>query len=568
MALLKKLKELEELRVCDEETVEALNIDNFFIRHTVDSFLNEYKKNKDKLPDATRYHNRKRISFGSKLLFLEKLVQSDQKTQKQVIEWLDDTKRNLLFTGSDYGDVYGELLVAKEEGTLDQYRKTFNPNSQAQPTFKLERILEVTYTHDTSSIEKGRELIEKKLDKVLKRMEDLFSYGIGYIDEKRFVDPEYVKKELISNYDKRRKLGFDDAEEAEGILTYDLPENLESYFIELLEIGHITEDDYKKIDQNSVFQCQSDHSNFDERFLGLRKAILNVKDKIYKGEGLEDKLVLELKRRILNRESTDIDGFEESEEYERLYDLFEKKQIGHLYKNEISELKSLSEENVKLNEIIEEARKLSSKYKNPKTLKYEIELSEKDPLDVTFGNDSGCCVGIYENSGINIGNANSIPYYIADNATYIFDISQQRGEGKRRRTGIVIAFESKDDLGNKILACNSIELSPAMNPHSCVEDVVAFTEDALIEFGKQSGFKAILMSTHDYNTSYNYSKNQGKKPKREEKLIKLNPNIEREFYSEIVGPLEGEISVTKEGFYLIYDKRKFERSETKPLQRF
>ncbi|MBD3261503.1 MAG: hypothetical protein GF334_07445 [Candidatus Altiarchaeales archaeon] len=44
---------------------------------------------------------------------------------------------------------------------------------------------------------------------------------------------------------------------------------------------------------------------------------------------------------------------------------------------------------------------------------------------------------------------------------YTFDLDQQIGGAKPRRAGVVLGFEGFNDADKPVLACNSLELSPA-----------------------------------------------------------------------------------------------------------
>jgi len=214
---------------------------------------------------------------------------------------------------------------------------------------------------------------------------------------------------------------------------------------------------------------------------------------------------------------------------------------------ERNELIVIHQERLSLSEL----KGFAQKIRKAKQITYQLELSDKNPLDVRFGNESGCCIGIHEN-GEGIGNAYGLPHMIADNASYIFNVKQKIGQnGKYRRVGIVLAFETEDEDGNKVLACNSLELSPLMNPVNLVPEVVAYVEDELADFAKGNGYSAVFMSNHDYNTSKNYSTRSKEQEKICPLLRKLGRKAEPKFYSEIVNQ-DKTIRVDREGFYTIW----------------
>lgn len=216
-----------------------------------------------------------------------------------------------------------------------------------------------------------------------------------------------------------------------------------------------------------------------------------------------------------------------------------------------SELISLRETVIEILKIRELHQDLSSKIKKNRTLTYSMELSAKSPLDVRFGNDGGCCIGVYEDQG-HLGNAYGLPQLIADNGVYIFDINQQIDQNKKRRAGFVLAFETNDYPGNKILACNSLELSLAMNPILHCTKIVDFAEQGLEAFCKANDFKGCVMSMHSYNTSYKFSSSSKKVSSGSGALKMQDTRPPGKFYSDI---LNDDKTTAYYRFYAIFEEQ-------------
>lgn len=140
---------------------------------------------------------------------------------------------------------------------------------------------------------------------------------------------------------------------------------------------------------------------------------------------------------------------------------------------------------------------------------YSLKESEKNPFDVTFGNDSGCCIFVPEDEE-EMFNGFSVPYYINSPQIRIFDVDRSwRAEGKinRKRVGMVLAFEADTDDHKKILVCNSLELSKTGIPRNrkAIQKMVGYAENWLAKYAEQFGYDGVVMGSHGYNTSANHT---------------------------------------------------------------
>jgi|TARA_B100001971_G_C18250244_1_gene577569 hypothetical protein len=535
MELEEKLRFLQNEDLCDENLVKTLLVDNDFLVRTVSEVHSQYDSDKD------NYY------LGDKLLFLEELFSGEEEVRDRVIDWMRDPKRMFLFQKSSQGALYGELLMARAGGALMEFREDYNLESSSQLSFEYGKSKVIAHTVDRLKEQDPKELIERKLDAVLNR-----TYEHDKEILERFLDRDKLREFILSNagegmkkllldrdYGKWEK---DEDGYLEGVdaVNYFLSEkngsidellnnelNNASYISikieKSLDLYHNKWDGNLSIDSIDFITCEN---HLEDIVNGITEKLLRI---VRDFEDYSNKRGAMVKDQFFNGDLIDA-IYHESD----------------LNNHEVNELRSLREEY----ETSEGARDLSSKLRRDCRLAYSFALSGKDPLDVRMGNDSGCCIGIYENSD-NIGNGYSLPHLIADNATYIFDIMQQINEGKKRRTGIVLAFDTHDEDNNRVLACNSLELSPSMNPMYCVEDIVGFVEEGLMDFALNNGFSEVLMSNHSYNTSQNYSSRKGRKPANRVLLRKPHSQTEPKFYSEILDD-DKTCDVNSRSFYQLF----------------
>lgn len=185
-----------------------------------------------------------------------------------------------------------------------------------------------------------------------------------------------------------------------------------------------------------------------------------------------------------------------------------------------------------------------SKLKRKRHLKYIMEEMPKDPLDVTFGNDSGCCIFVDED-GEKIQNGTFVPAYLLHPRVRLFGIYRVEGD-KKQRMGLVLAFETGYEGGRKgkVLACNSLELSRLgiAGGNKTVEKLVDYAEDWLAAYAKENGYDGACMGRHSYNTSTNYSSKTGKIV---QETLRFN-NFPLNFYSDILQTRDEQSMATRD----------------------
>jgi|SRR3989344_1377799 len=479
--------------ICDEQTAEMLKQGSSFVQDTITKLHDKWKNVPDLKPAALK---EKQYEVGKKLLFLEELCIAPTEIQKQVEDWLKDEKRNFLFTESPQGNVYGELLLANAQGIIDQFRERYNPNVPKKPTFKYDKTFNAVA--EPNSI--GRELIVRKLNAVLDTI--VTSYEVEVI---RPVE-ELTNPSIL---------------EAEGQKINEREKDLESK----LGKANTASTKFKTDDAGAALdEFYDKHDALDENDALITTTVSKLKTAIQQ----QREYVVLLRERVSNS-IHDVEGLE----------------------NDLRRLRVSKEQRAELNTLAEQFQNLPSQdtskhLKEGKSLTYSFELSPKDPLDVRFGNDGGCCIGVYPNTK-SIGNAYGLPHMIAENTIYLFNVNQAIGKGQPHRVGIVLAFPARE--GDKyVLACNSLELSPSMNPINALRGITTFVEEGIAEFAKANSFDEAVMSDHEYNTSKNYSTRSGK-PKWRLMKRDVEPT-EPKFYSEITfknADLAG-------GFYTLWSK--------------
>ncbi|HII71123.1 TPA: hypothetical protein HA265_00005 [Candidatus Woesearchaeota archaeon] len=140
-----------------------------------------------------------------------------------------------------------------------------------------------------------------------------------------------------------------------------------------------------------------------------------------------------------------------------------------------------------------------------------VEELPKDPMDVTFGNDSGCCIFVPESTN-DLNNGIFVPVYLLDLNIRLFAVYRlENGGDKKHRMGLVVAFDTHTENGRNILACNSLELSAygvaGGKPALC--KLTNYVEDWLIGYARRHRYHGVAMGSHSYNTSANFSGRKG-----------------------------------------------------------
>ena len=148
-----------------------------------------------------------------------------------------------------------------------------------------------------------------------------------------------------------------------------------------------------------------------------------------------------------------------------------------------------------------------SKLKKKKKVDYYLEKLEKDPLDVTFGNDSGCCLGIDKKNDNT--NAWSIPHYLKEESTHLFALNYTYNmKETKKRMGLVLAFDAfTKNKKEKVLVCNSLELSRlgiAGKREESIKKITQYTFDNLSQYAEKNGYDKVVMGNHSYNIPVTY----------------------------------------------------------------
>ena len=221
-------------------------------------------------------------------------------------------------------------------------------------------------------------------------------------------------------------------------------------------------------------------------------------------------------------------------------------------------LSRLSEIASRFSEIIDSFPELSglatpSKLKKKSSLTYSTRELDKNPLDVTFGNESGCCL-IAPEKLEDLANGFTIPYFLDDNNVRLFG-TYRLDKAKEQRMGLIVGFESfiEGNPNAEILVCNSVELSRLgiAGGKSTIEKISKYDEEWIKSYAQANGYSGVTMGNHSYNTSVNYSSHKADVVK--ERLVFRGRN--NRFYSDVFARFkDGKMKTRKNSVYWLWKK--------------
>ena len=166
--------------------------------------------------------------------------------------------------------------------------------------------------------------------------------------------------------------------------------------------------------------------------------------------------------------------------------------------------------------------------RNKKELTYQMTEMPKNPLDITFGNQSGCCIFVSDDPK-KMQNGAFIPLYLSNDSVRLFQIQRVR-QNTNSRIGFVMTYDTENENGDLILAVNSLELSQKgiAGGKPTLDGLTNYAEDWLIGYAREAGYHGVVMGNHSYNTSVNHSSRIGNLV--QEKLKFVYDDL---FYSDI-----------------------------------
>jgi len=156
---------------------------------------------------------------------------------------------------------------------------------------------------------------------------------------------------------------------------------------------------------------------------------------------------------------------------------------------------------------------LPRRIRQRKDVDFSVEELVKDPMDITFGNDAGCCIAVSTNRE-DLINGWTVPHYQLDPHIRLFGIYRSMGQ-KRTRVGLIPAFETafqRAFSGNvprekTILSCNSIELSSVGIPGGTETktELTRYAEQWIQTYAQTYGYYGATMGHHSYNAAVRFS---------------------------------------------------------------
>jgi hypothetical protein len=183
---------------------------------------------------------------------------------------------------------------------------------------------------------------------------------------------------------------------------------------------------------------------------------------------------------------------------------------------------------------------VSSKVKKQRTAKYFLKLEQLMPWDVTFGNDAGCCLGVFDlvHPKDGLENAYGLPVVQLHQGISVFGIYQQIGARDPARVGLALGFHSLSNQDKAAELINSVELSESMNPlnEDGLKVLINHVHSYLWSFCDRAGFKDLAEGNHDYNTGFNYADKSKFTPPNKHATLQLLPTNKTppRFYSEVL----------------------------------
>ena len=189
---------------------------------------------------------------------------------------------------------------------------------------------------------------------------------------------------------------------------------------------------------------------------------------------------------------------------------------------------------------------VSSKVRGKQQQRYTVMELPKNPLDLTFGNDSGCCIFVPEDKS-KLANGLFVPVYLHDPHIHLFGVYRDT----RHRVGLVLAFDALSG-SKKILACNSLELSRfgIVGGRSAFQQLTAYVEQWIGAYAQAHGYDGAVMGSHEYNTAQNYSARAGATVKQNMRFA----GFARKFYSDIFESDEKGMVLAKNAAYWLWKK--------------
>lgn len=509
------LKILHEEGCCDNSSIRALEslLGDRLISRILPDIQRQYSEAEEREHESEG-ERAFLYALGKKLSALEEYAGLGDRNREIISHWMDDPKRYFLFNASPQGDLYLDLLRAKAIGSarLNSFRREFNPYATPQGgafstgkiTYHYKEGVSPSENLETRLIQLSKTLVKRTLEE--EGFDEWKVACLGTLREvyaNEFQNPEgYSLGDALSMVS--GSLVFESYPEAKEVVDSFLFGGGSEIPLTELCLDDITLD------------IEMAHTKVEE---SLNSSVQSIMQQLITGELIDDNGYIDESAKDLLFKRFHVSGFE----------LHEIEGMLRVFRDE-------------------GARHLSEKIKNEDILTYWMELSRKDPLDVRFGNDGGTCLGVYEKS--DIGMAFGVPYILADNGTYIFNVNEQINQRKPKRVGMAIGFECCDDLGNKALLLNSIDLFPHMNPVGILKQLVGFLEGGFISFGEQRGFPWVLMGNTEYNTSFQYTTNPNPCPPQLT-FEKAGRKKEMDFHCDVLQKEGDSYKATGKGLYVL-----------------
>ena len=449
--------------------------------------------------------------------------------------WLEDPKRSVLASqGGHYGDLYIDLLKARETDTVSDFRREFSAGYEQSPwqtqrLFVVENVPQGRETKAGIFNDRAFAYFEQEtdlpdvLDAHVSSISTMLSYfpsKLPGLDEKIGVSDVVLGRTAATTLSERLSEISQSLREYDESVDYTttaerLDEAFTQYVGEVVSVlrdnpdylGAAAESTIRHDFSVSEFQNSDDINYHIECLASIHESLIDLDSHwdntenilrrmripgsvCYDGKTHNSNISNLLKNKHKRLFYAIKDNLKDDPNFERNFLPILPLAVGNLADyvrskvDDITEWLSLADEH-------RQYAVVNSKFKKASEITYGVELSDKDPLDVRFGNDAGCCLGIY---GEKAKTGLKIPQLIADNNTYVFNILASPDDKAARRVGMVLGFRGQEDeTGDDVLLINSFELSQMVVPQAHKLLVEDYLKEELADFAKEQGFKAIYV---------------------------------------------------------------------------
>ena len=520
------LEKIVNTKICSKESIATLSTraqQDKKLQIQIQLIYERYQRDTKKIKreDVAVYRRTFKIQVQERIEFFKQLIQEKEEVTKQVLQWLENTDVSALFYTTYYGQLYGQLLIAKARGEIQEYRQESSRVTTEQQPFKCTQEL-VIQTNETTF--NNIRTIEQKVDEILAEWKN----RVLRVQEKDVDEIEKEKKEKrMKNFTERyTEIKTITIPERKYRAIAQLTRDVEEYYLdqdinpEYKDLDYTTAHQYSIDNELAVFlQRAFEHRDYQQAEKIMQEWMKKLQEEIKVYEKIIDEQIIKARKTILEgipKEDIILSDFtgnigkllhiHEKTKEERISPTYNTIQrimkIGRAEPDEhmTSALQILSwnARHTQKNEV-----PIPEDIQQSKTITYTIELSDKDPItSAPIEKDTNALTMKERKEQDPIRDSYSkIPSLLSDNATHILTIHQETDTRTKRRVGMIIGYEAVHPTGRKILLCEGIDVNIGYIPLSHIDELVAYAEKGITEYKKRRKFNMAVMLLWNNETS-------------------------------------------------------------------